>query len=202
MMKKVWMFIVILCTIGYVYGQNKKKNYFGVHYLLGSCNYSNVNHEGKNYYGIWLDYKYRYSENSELCLGITATVNNMSQSSSNSWHQSYPGGSSGGVNTSNYGDQLFIFSLPVHFRQYFHYFFIGGGPCLNLHPSKGYKWGIGVEVNAGVEYVFKSGLAISVSPQGQWNWLNIFKNENSFGGIDRLSKLGVNIGLGYRFGKQ
>ena len=146
------MFLVFFCAIEYAYSQNEKKNYFGVHYLLGSCNYSSSKHDGTNYYGIELDYKYRYSENSELCLGITATVNNMTQTSSHSWHQSYPGGSSGGVDTSYYGDQLYIFSLPVHFKRHFlQYFFIGGGPSLNIHPSKSYK----------------SGLAVAVTPRGQ-----------------------------------
>ena len=37
--KRIWMLIVVFCTIGYVYGQNASKHYVGAHYLFGSCNY-------------------------------------------------------------------------------------------------------------------------------------------------------------------
>jgi len=64
----------------------------------------------------------------------------------------------------------------------------------------GYKWGVGFDIQAGIEYIFKSGITISVTPRGQWNWLNVTGVENSYG-MDVLSQLGVNIGVGYKFGK-
>ncbi len=205
------MLMVVFCMVACVYGQNERKHYFGLQYLTGACNYhssssgigSSQKYDGTNYYGMGLEYRYRSSENTELCFGITATVNNMGFTSTYSWHQTTPWGSGGGTNTSYYDDQFFMFSLPIHFEHHFlKYFFIGGGPSLNIHPSKGYKWGVGLEINVGAEYMFKSGLTVSISPRGQWNWLNISGNEDSFDvGMDILSQIGINFGLGYRFGK-
>ena len=190
--------MIVFCVIGKVHGQSERKHYFGAHYLLGYHNYnsssvklgSSKEYEGTSYYGLGLDYRYRFSENTELCLGISATINKMVLTSSQI-----------GGSTSYYDDALPIFSLPVHFRHYFsNYFFIGGGPCLNIHQSMGYKGGIGIEINAGVEYVFKSGLTVSVSPRVQWNLLSVFGNEDPFNAnMDILSQMGVNIGLGYSF---
>ena len=176
------------------------KHYLGTHYLLGTCNYHNRSfgvglskeYDGTSYYGSGVDYRYRYSEKNELCLGIRATVNKMTSTSS---HRSRSGKT---------GDVLYIFSLPIHFRHhFFQYFFISGGPCVNIHSNMGYNWGIGLEATAGLEHTFKSGLTLSISPMGQWNWLNFLGAEDSFSvGMDTLSQVGLNIGLGYRFGKK
>jgi len=211
-MKRFLMLVVVLNTIGWVYGQNESKHYFGAHYLIGSCDYhsssfgigSSKEYNGTNYFGLGFDYRFWGSEKTELCFGITATVNKMILTSSHSWQQQTPWGSGGGTNTSYYDEGFVIFSLPIHFKHhFFKYFFIGGGPCLNIHQSMGYKWGLGLEVNAGVEYVFKSGLTVSVTPRGQWNWLNFLGEVDTFGNgsMDILSQKGINIGLGYRFGK-
>lgn len=210
-MKKIWMLLVISCMIVCVYGQNERMHYFGAQYLIGVCNYHSGSvgigaseiYDGTSYYGMGIAYRYRKSEKTELCLGVTATVNKMGLTSSHSWQQTTPWGSGGGTNTSYYDDQLYMISLPVHFRFHFlKYFFIGGGPCLNIHQSKGYKWGVGLEINVGAEYMFKSGLTVSFSPRGQWNWLKKFDKGDSWGmGMDKLSQIGGSFGLGYRFGK-
>ena len=152
-MKKIWMLMVVLHTIGYVYGQNDSKHCFGVQSLLGSCNYhgyqyrsagfSRSDYEGTNYYGLGLCYRYRYSEKNELCFGITTTFNNMIEN-----HTSW------GSSTSSHNVTAVMFSFPVQFKQNFQkYFFIGGGPCLNIHPNMVLKekWSIGLEANAGIE---------------------------------------------------
>ena len=200
-MKKICMLFVILYTFGCVYGQNERKHYAGLHYSFGACNHyrsrfsSSKEYNGTNYYGIGVDYKYRYLESSELSLGIIATVNNMILTSTIKCCNG------AGTNILYNGDSFFIFSFPVHFKYHFpKYFFIGGGPCLNIHPSMGYKRGVGIEVNAGAEYVFKSGLSVLISPRWQRNWLN-FNGSGDSMGMDTLSQIGVNIGLGYKFGK-
>jgi len=201
-MKRIWMLIVVFYTIGYVYGQDEGNHYFGVYYLLGTCNYSYSNtgfssesYDGKNYYGLGLDYRYWRSENIEISLGIATTKNKKVLT-----YTQYPIIGGGGTMTSYYNEDFVMLSLPVHFKYHFlKYFFIGGGPNLNILPSIG----AGVEINAGIEYnIFKSGLTVSVTPRWQLNWLYISSEGNSFiVGMDRLSQIGVNIGLGYRFGK-
>ena len=54
----------------------------------------------------------------------------------------------------------------------------------------GKKWGFGIDVDTGVEYVFKFGLVISVGPRVQWNM--IISDENLSKNI--LSQKGVNLG--------
>ena len=208
-MKKILMLIIVSYTIANVYGQSEQKHYFGAHYLFGTCNYHNGSfgigsskeYDGTKYFGLGFDYRFWSDEKTEFCFGITATVNKMLLTYSYGWHQQTQWGSGGGTNTSYYDEGFVIFSLPVHVKRHFlKYLFIGGGPCLNIHPSMGYKWGLGVEINAGMEYIFKSGLTVSLTPRAQWNWLNVSGNGDDFGmEMDILSQKGVNLGVGYRF---
>ena len=200
-MKRIWIVIAIFCTLVNVHSQNEKKHYFGVNYLFGSCEYkgvglgglysSSTELNGTSYFGLGLDYRYRYSENTELCYGITATINKISSKIPWSSGPSYPDGN------------FAIFSLPVHLKYHFlNHFFLGGGPCLNIHPSRGYKSGLGFEINAGAEYAFKSGLILSVSPHVKRNFLCIFGDmDYGHDGKETLSQIGISIGLGYKFGK-
>ena len=210
-MKKIATLTIIFCTFGCVYGQNEKKHYIGVHYPYGACryHYSSIKNnswkefDGKNYCGFGFDYKYRSSEISELCLGVAVTINKVDMTSTNI------GWGNGRTYTSD--DSYIITSLPVHLRFHFlKYLFAGGDPCLNYHSKNvGTRWGLGIGITAGAEYVFKSGLAISFTPRAQWNGLDIFKNRDPFvnnGNIgiltDKMFQMGFNIELGYKFGKQ
>ena len=204
-MKKIWALALVFCTFGYVSGQDKKKHYLGAYYSYGACIYNYTTsslfpsnqYKGKNYYGFGLDYKYQGKENYELCLGLGMTSNNIDVI-----HRKYFEPESG-----PYDDIFFIVSLPVLLRFHFlKYLFAGGGPCLN-HHSVGSQWGLGIVVIAGAEYMFKSGLTVSLSPKWQWNWIDVFKDKRSFDNnnfgefMEKMSQLGFSIGVGYKFGK-
>jgi len=204
-MKRICVLAVIFCTIGCVYGQNEKKKYLGGHYTLGASNYHNSVFSGfssaavemKNYYGIGIEYEYSSSESYSLCLGMTFTFNNGIHTSSQ-WTSDPNGTRKGkGVGT------ISFFSFPAHFKYHFSkYVFVGGGPCLNIHTDKAYAisslFGAGLTIMCGIEYEFKSGLAVSIVPRRQWNWVNFFKSDDS-SKFDPLTQTGVNIRLGYRF---
>ena len=209
-MKKIGILMVVFFEIGCVYGQTESKSYFGVRYSFGSCYYrgyessgysSSQQYEGKSFHEAGFDYKRRNADNVDLLLGLTWTFNKMIQTNSRSWST----GSGGGVDTYSGSHTFNVLSLDVFIN--FHsnkYFFIGGGPCLNYHPQMGYTWGIGLGIHAGLEYVFRSGLAVSISSRGKVNFLDLFGKKDSMNmnmDMDILSQLGGSIGLGYRFGK-
>jgi len=198
--KRTWILVIVLYTIGHVvYGQNEEKHYFGAQYLYGACKYhsgsSGKQYDGTYYFGLSFDFRFRYTEKTEISLGLTATLNKIDLNG-------YAWGGNGGGGGSYYFEERFgLLSLPVQFKYHFlNYFFIGGGPCLNMHMTNTNKWGFGLEINGGMEYVFKSGITISLTPRRQWNWVNPYGDEYFFG-IDSniVSQTGVNIGLGYRF---
>jgi len=199
-MKKIWMLMVIFCTVEYVHGQNEKKHYFGVRYSYGACffkdgMFSEKQLDGKTYHSAGFDYSYRFWENTELGLGLMWAVNLLDDRR----HIFNPNGNPN-IETTTSVNAL---SIPVYVKHSQKYFFIGGGPCLNYHPwFDNWTWGIGFELNVGLQYVFKSGLTVFVSPRGQINMLNLSGNENIKGiKKDVLSQLGISIGLGYKFGK-
>ena len=200
-MKKIWMVMFIFLAIECVYGQNERKHYFGACYSFGACFYKDFTYnliekelDGKNYHSAGLEYRYRFREKTELGLGLMWGLNQLND------RRFY-------YDKHNYNyliTPVNVLSIPVSVKYHFQkYFFIGGGPCLNYHPwFENWKWGIGLELNFGIEYVFQSGLTISVTPRGQINMLNLSGNKNSSGiEKDILSQIGIGIGLGYKFGK-
>jgi hypothetical protein len=189
MKKRVGIFLVFFCTINYAHGQ-EKKYYIGAHYSFGSHNYWEDNasvgsyskQEGTNYFDIGFDYKYRTSENMEILLGLTATLYSYRESTAYS-------------KDAQYEKSFAVFSLPIHVKLHFlRYFFIGGGFNFSKSIRRVYsnKGGIGFELNAGAEYSFKSGLAVSVTPLKQWDFFNLPS--------DTFTQQGISIGVGYRFG--
>jgi hypothetical protein len=177
-----------------LYGQEKKKHYIGGHFSYGKANYSaskwsytsNKESTGKDCFTLAIDYAYRTSENTELCLGLSATLTKMN-------YYNYK------INTSYmYLDSFGIFSIPVGMKYYVgKYFYGNAGLCFNYHPYMGYTWGLGGFVSIGAEYTFKSGLSFSIAPQVQGNILSLGSSPASF--EEKLTQIGFNTGIGYRF---
>lgn len=200
--KIIFISVIVLIYFGidHMVGQTGKQNYLGMHFSFGTCDYSRggavvgaltfKNYEGNNFKSLGFDYARRTSKNLDLCLGVVIMSNSLTVSTS-------------GLNSSgsNSDELFFMFSLPVHLKYHFlKYLFVDGGLCANIHPSLGYKWGAGVGLSAGVEYVFTTGISVSLYPFIQWNALNIGGSQGeSIGGIDQLSQKGIRIGAGYRF---
>jgi hypothetical protein len=179
-----------------LYGQEKKKHYVGGHFSYGKANYSadrwdsssNKEYTGKDYFTLAIDYAYRTSENTEFCLGLSATLMKMDFENTVYWNRfSY-----------TYDDSFGIFSIPVGMKYYVgKYFYGSAGLSFNYHPYKGYRWGLGGFVNIGAEYTFKSGLSLSVAPQVQGNILSLGNSPSSI--EETLTQIGFNTGIGYRF---
>ncbi|MDR1156288.1 MAG: hypothetical protein LBL04_16415 [Bacteroidales bacterium] len=155
---------------------------------VGDAWTSNV-YEGDDFKSIAIEYSRQTAPNTEFCTGLTATVAYL-------------------VNTrhySNYKDDMYIFSLPLHLKYHFlKYLFVEGGLNLNYNKGKGgYKFGAGLSANIGAEYVLRSGITFSASPFGQCNLL-IAPIEHDTGiykpsGMNKLFQWGVKLGIGYRF---
>ena len=196
------VFIVIFLRNEDVYGQNEKKQFYGGYYTFGACNYksrstnvfSNSETEIKNYFGIGFDYRrFDIYEFVDLCMGLTITRNNGFEKTSNWTGQ-------GGRGYSTYDKSFFILSLPIHLRvNFINIMFLGGGPCLNIQSHMDKTFGVGFVAVGGLEYIFNSGVAVSVSHQRQWNWLNKKSDTNIYLNSNILSQTGFNLGLGYKF---
>ncbi len=196
--KLIPVFVFLYGGIGILYGQVERENYLGIRYSYGACDYSRggavfgslamKDYKGKDFYILGLDYAHRTSKHLDLLLGFTFINNKLTIKSIGS--------------SSTSDNQLFIFSFPVHLKYHFlKYLFIDGGFCVNVHPSLGYKWGAGVGIGVGGEYMFSSGITVSIYPFMQWDLLNfnIGRRSESIGGIDIMSQKGIGIGLGYQF---
>ncbi|MDR3246536.1 MAG: hypothetical protein LBT50_08910 [Prevotellaceae bacterium] len=71
-------------------------------------------------------------------------------------------------------DEFFMLSVPVSLKVHFlKYLFADGGLSVNIHPWKGYKWGIGAGITGVAEYVFRSGMVILPGYRWHGNMLNI-----------------------------
>jgi hypothetical protein len=201
-MKKIIVLLIIIGGTIHAYAQNEKNKYLGGYISIGSISYSDgakygldvyKDYAGKNYLTMGFDYHHRNSEVFEVCTGIAVTSNNMDYLSTSYFESN--------GHTSEYAETFFILSAPFHLRAHFlQYLFVDGGVCLNYHPNKGYTWGVGSSLGFGAEYVFESGITVSLSPMMQWNYLN-FSNKFTGGDseMDKLIQKGINIGVGYRF---
>jgi len=197
-----FVFISIAC-----FSQNIecRKNYFGGHFSYGKVNFSSSkfnflsdeNYSGKYYYSLAFDYAHTISKNTEFITGLIATAVKMDLISKDYW-----------VNhTYQYDDSFFILSIPVGVRYYFgKYFYANAGVSINIHPTKGYTWGLGGFAGIGAEYTLKSGLTFSINPQIKENIL--FSKNSSSDNVpsipssifdEKLLQIGFDIGIGYRF---
>jgi hypothetical protein len=206
--KHFLLWVAIIYATENTYAQKEKKNYIGMNFSFGWNDYNrngitfggfgeSRKYEGDNFRSIAIEYARQTAPNIEFCTGLSATGAYLTTTTS-----TY------GSNTSNNRDEIFIFSLPLHLKYHFlKYLFVEGGVDLNYHPSKGYKYGAGLSAGIGAEYVFHSGITLSASPFGRWNWLGSMGKEHDMGsagtytmtGYDSLSQWGIKLGIGYRF---
>lgn len=192
-MKKTISIVLLLFIISGVYGQEQKRYYLGGHFSYGKANYSSNRFEstnskeykGKDYFTLSLDYAYKTSENTEFITGLSATLVKMDFASTYYWNNS---------GSYTYDDTFGIFSVPVGLRYYFgKYFSANVGVNVNYHPYMGYSWGFGGFGGLAAHYSFKSGLSFSLAPQIQFNMLDLSNFD------EKLTQIGFNIGIGYRF---
>ncbi len=200
-MKKYLLIIALISIATILSAQEQKKYYLGGSFSYGKSSYSssrssysnNKDYTGKDYFSLAFDYAYRTSNVTELCIGLSATLHRQ-----NFMSTTYMSGYS---NSYNYDDSFGVFSVPVCIKYHFgKYLYAKGGASLNYHPYSGYSWGIGGLASFGAEYTFKSGLTFSISPLAQLNLLGLGSSDNMDSIFDeKLTQLGVNIGIGYRF---
>ncbi len=199
-MKKHLLIIFLISITTILSAQEQKKYYLGGHLSYGKSSYSSSrleylsekNYKSKDYFSIAFDYAYRTSKVSEFCIGLTATLYRLNFMSTRYM--------SGYSNSSNYDDSFGIFSVPICIKYHFgKYLYAKGGISLNYHPYKGYTWGLGGLAGLGAEYTLKSGISLSISPQVQLNMLGLATNNTSSSFDEKLTQIGVNIGIGYRF---
>ncbi|MDR2038825.1 MAG: hypothetical protein LBQ60_12955 [Bacteroidales bacterium] len=189
------MSALIIITGVNTYGQNEKKNYFGGHISFGALGFSHSDgsfwdlNTGKNYLTLGFDYSRMNSEYIELGIGLSVTGYNMESFSTYNWNQ-----------TSNSDDYFLMFSFPARLKVHFlKYLFTEGMVCFNFHPNEGHTWWgiIGAGIGIGAEYMFESGVVISMTPRIQWN----IKGTGGVGSNDHenLIQKGIRVGIGYRF---
>lgn len=204
-MKQYLFIMLLLAMTASLYPQTDKRHYLGSHLSYGIASYSesrltfsgNEKYEGKSYYSLGIDYTYRTSQTTDIGLGVTASIFQLSLLST-----TY--GVGGNSNSYNYEESLVMFSVPFFMKYRFgKYFYVSPGIRFNYHPDLGYSWGLGAFAGMGAEYTFTSGISLSITPQAHINMLSIGgvdESYNNFGNYDdKITGIGVDVKIGYWF---
>ena len=199
MRKVVFLFVTCFFVVN-LYSQTEtadKKNTIGTHIGYGI---GGVNAVGAmpNYLNVGIDYSRKFSERWSFCIGAEQLgflgirgINKIT------WH-----GDTLEVNSINKkGPHWDITSIPVQLKYNFRNIaYISFGTALNVF-NFGYstKVGVGWSFGAGLEREFNNNLTFSLNPYIGWSGA-ILEQANKGGGKDtRYVKLGVSLGVGYKF---
>ena len=217
-MKRIILVIIICCTVFSAFAQSDKKNLIGTHFSFGTDAYSfpgtvgGAGYDAKYYYSAGIDYSRMLSRRWELCAGFQYTRSNMTILPNLGFIDGTP---------SDFNLQLT--TIPVQMKFHFgKYFFINGGFLFNIiaksseevlpppyvRPTHNLNLLLGCELGVGYEYVFSSGITLSLKPYVTWNGIENVNDGDSFlkflqkeGNIPyaRYLQVGASLGIGYKF---
>jgi hypothetical protein len=188
---KRFILLFFICVSAGAYGQAGKPHGVNVYFSYGdnqdfklkSSDGDIGGYKGKYYCGASLEWVQKLSTRWDFCTGLAYTFNRTDYRA---------GGLSGTPDNLIYtasfrSENLQLFSIPFLFKVHFgNYFFANGG--VSLHLINATAFGVGPKIGVGFEYVFDSGLTVSLNPYAEW----VISSRH-------LLHQGARVGIGYRF---